>query len=202
LVLLEPATQIHLATPEVCQPQICHELNARLNQVNDIDPDVLIKAILGEHASVRTDPNSGLFEPNSPEEESFITNTMVQYYWDVPFPGFGEIRGEDIGVEIQSFVDSIISNMHKFPLEYKVIIIAISHSGILEHFIKLVYLQNKPRAKPQNVNAQTIGGLVNFLDGPRILIQKTQFAPPTIRFVYKHLLLPYKPAGPGRMTLE
>lgn len=200
--LLPIATTIAGTSRKFVKPRICAELYGRFNEFSPADSTATWQAILQREIAPAKRDEPGLYEPWSEEEEALITSTLVHKHWDVPLPGPIGLSGRDIGREIQAVVDYVVTNMRDWPPDCKILLLAISHSGIIEQFIKLVYLANKQEKNAQEVTVDDIGGLVDFLEGPTLRISQTGHSHPTVQLVYKDLLLQYRTAGRGKMTLE
>jgi hypothetical protein len=74
----------------------------------------------------------------------------------------------------------------------KVKLVLVGHSGVIEHFLKFVYLQNHPEIKPEDVDVEKIGGLLEFGEGPEITIRSNENSEQTIEMKFKDLTLSYK----------
>lgn len=193
---------VRLLYPRVHRPRLCRELFGRFSEFTQADRDALDKAILKHKKKKPLVKGADLYEPRSSEEERIMVSAVIQRYWDRPMAGPTGLTGREIGAEIQKFVDGVIALSGNFASNSTTSVIAISHSGIIEHFTKLVYLANNPHLDPQQVSADDLGGLVPFLDGPILSVTEEEDGTQFVSFNYKKLNLVYTPAGPGRMTLS
>jgi hypothetical protein len=129
-------------------------------------------------------------EPASKDFETQTNELLIRDYFNKPFPA-SSFTGKDMGESVKSLVDHF-SRMTKHLLSNsKVKLVLVGHSGIVEHFIKYVYLQNHPEVKPEDVDVETIGGLVGFGEGPEITIRSDETGKQAIDLKFKNLTLTY-----------
>ncbi len=130
------------------------------------------------------------YEPASKDFETQTNELLIRDYFNKPFPA-SSITGEDMATSVKSLVDHF-SRMTKHLLSNsKVKLVLVGHSGIIEHFTKYVYLQNHPEIKPEDVDVGTIGGLLNFGEGPEITIRSDETGKQSIDLKFKNLTLTY-----------
>jgi hypothetical protein len=129
-------------------------------------------------------------EPASKNFEIQTNELLIRDYFNKPFPA-SSFTGKDMGESVETLVDRF-SRMTKHLLSNtKVKLVLVGHSGIIEHFTKHVYLQNHPEVKPEDVDVETIGGLVGFGEGPEITIRSDEIGKQVIELKFKDLTLTY-----------
>ena len=96
-----------------------------------------------------------------------------------------------MGESIKNLIDHFSEMASRLKSDSKVRLVLVGHSGVIEHFTKYVYLQNHPEIRPEDVDAETIGGLVNFGEGPEITIQSNEAGDQIIGLKFKNLTLTY-----------
>ena len=130
------------------------------------------------------------YEPPTKSFETKANELTIHEFFDKKFPG-GSFTGEDIAEEIKRLVDHFSKLASRLNADSRVRLVLVGHSGIIEHFTKYVYLQNHPELKPKDVDAEMIGGLVGFGEGPEITIQSDENGKQKIDFRFKDLDLTY-----------
>lgn len=120
----------------------------------------------------------------SPELEMMTNEMLVQSFFDTNFPG-AQLSGQDIGQELNSLVDHIRRLTKRLYDNSRVKLTLVSHSGVIEHLMKLVYLQVHP--KERGVSVHKIGGLLKYLEGPRFTITSDSRGEQQVKFDFKDL---------------
>lgn len=131
------------------------------------------------------------YEPASENFETKSNEILIKDYFDKKFPG-SPFTGRDMGKRIKNLIDHFSEMASRLKSNSRVKLVLVGHSGIIEHFIKYVYLQNHPEIKPEDVDVSTIGGLVKFGEGPEITIQTDRNGKPEIKLQFKNLKLTYQ----------
>mgnify|MGYP001322064664 CR=1 FL=1 len=137
------------------------------------------------------DKSIATYEPASKDYETKTNEILIRDYFSQDFPG-STLTGEDMAESIKGLVDHFSEMASRLKSNSKVKLVLIGHSGVIEHFTKYVYLQNHPEIKPEDVDAETIGGLVEFGEGPEITILTDQEGKPEIKLKFKNLELSYQ----------
>lgn len=133
----------------------------------------------------------GAAEPVSAQQEKRGNEYFIKEFYDKNLPSF-HMSGKDIAEEMEKLVRHFAAMTSKLKSDSKVKITMIGHSGIIEYLMKLVYLQNHPETKPNEVSAEMIGGLLEYTEGPRISIQTDEKGEEKIEIKFKDLVLDYK----------
>jgi len=129
-------------------------------------------------------------EPVSKDEESIKNEILIQEFFDKEFPE-SSLKGEDVAQELDSLIQHFSKMSKRFLSDSKVKIIAVGHSGIIEYLTKLIYLQNHPGITPEDVGVEQIGGLLDYMSGPKITISSDESGKQTAKFECKDLSLEY-----------
>ncbi len=132
-----------------------------------------------------------LVEPVSKDQEKKGNEYFLKEFYDKNLPDF-HMSGKDIAAEIEKVVKHFVSMTSRLKSDSKVKLTMIGHSGIVEYFTKLVYLQNHPELKPSEVTAEMLGGLLNYSEGPSITIQTDEMGEEDVKIKFKDLVLDYK----------
>jgi len=130
-------------------------------------------------------------EPASKDFETKTNEILIRDYFDKEFPG-QSFTGKDMGESIKNLVDHFSEMATRLKSNSRVKLVLVGHSGVIEHFTKYVYLQNHPELKSEDVDAETIGGLVNFGEGPEITIRSNEAGKQEIGLKFKNLSLTYQ----------
>lgn len=129
-------------------------------------------------------------EPSSKDEETLKNELIIQEFFDTNLPE-SEIKGQDIGEEIDSLMQHFARMSSRLLSESKVKLVLVGHSGIIEHLTKLIYLQNHPEVSSSEIGVEHIGGLLDYMTGPQITISSDVTGKQTARFRFKDLSLDY-----------
>lgn len=135
-------------------------------------------------------PNRPDYEPHSQEFETAANEILVRDFFDQKFPD-SPIGGKEIGGEVDSFIKHLAELAEKMNSGSKVKFVLISHSGVIEHFIKLVYLKNHPELEPKDVKVADIGGLMDYMSGPQISINSDESGKQKATIQFKDMVLDY-----------
>lgn len=130
------------------------------------------------------------YEPASKDFETQSNEILIRDYFDKKFPA-SAFTGKEMGESIRNLIDHFSEMTSHLKSNSKIRLVLVGHSGVIEHFTKYVYLQNHPEIKPEDVDAETIGGLVNFGEGPEITIQSDETGKQSIGLKFKNLTLIY-----------
>ncbi len=107
------------------------------------------------------------YEPPSADFEKQGNHLLIKEYYDQEFPGCPFTRREH-GAQIGEMVRTVA---REEPIGEKTLVVAISHSGVVEDWLKTVYLENHPNiTDATKVGAKELGGLLGFCEGPMITI--------------------------------
>ena len=151
---------------------------------------LVARGLLGEAVTGKADA----FEPESEIEEREANRILLVEYFDQTFPE-GDLKGIDVANELDSLVRQFAIESRGCPSGNKVKKIAIGHSGIYEYLTKLVYLQNHPDIRSEDVSLEMIGGLIAYLGSIRITIATDVNGTFSGLLEYKHLSLRYDLTG-------
>jgi broad specificity phosphatase PhoE len=170
-----------------------NELEGKMSMYTD-ETDAAMDKILEERNLLET-PDGGYqkenaVEPVSKDEETIKNEILIQEFFDKDFPE-GELKGEDVAHELDSLIQHFAQMAQRFESESKVKLVVVGHSGINEYLTKLIYLQNHPELKPEEVSVEQIGGLLDYMSGPKITIISDENGKQTAKFEYKDLSLEY-----------
>lgn len=103
--------------------------------------------------------------------EAAATSLLLTEYFDRPLPG-ATFTGREHATTIHEFMKGIARS--KSPTNRR-LTVAISHSGVIEYWLKRVYLENRSFVNDsRTVTVENTGGLVDFLQGPRVEIERDQ----------------------------
>jgi predicted SnoaL-like aldol condensation-catalyzing enzyme len=133
-------------------------------------------------------------EPVSKDEESIKNEILIQEFFDKKFPE-GELKGEDVAYTLDSLMQHFAQMAQRFRSDSKVKLVVIGHSGIVEYLTKLIFLKNHPEMKSENVGVEQIGGLINYMEGPKITIISDANGKQVANFKFKDLNLDYEIKG-------
>jgi broad specificity phosphatase PhoE len=166
-------------------------LLARMNEY-DQPTDKAMDAILKERNNqvFVTEEKADALEPVSKDEESIKNEILIQEFFDREFPEI-YLKGEDVGKELDDLIQHFAQMAQRFSSESKVKIVAVGHSGIIEYLIKLIYLKNHPGTAPADVGAEQLGGLLEYMSGPRISITSGATGKQSAKIEFKELSLDY-----------
>lgn len=131
------------------------------------------------------------FEPISKSEESLKNEIIIKEFFDKNFPE-SHLKGEDFGVGLDDLVQHFAKMSQRFLSDSKVKIISVGHSGLIEHLTKLIYLKNHPELDSSEVGVEQIGGLLDYMSGPRITIISDAEGKQTANLKFKDLDLEYE----------
>lgn len=131
------------------------------------------------------------YEPANQDIEIITNEIIIRDYYNKPLPG-QSFTGRQMGEPIKNLIEHFSEMAKRLRSNSKVKLVLVSHSGIIEHFVKFVYLQNHPELKPEDVDVQKIGGIVNFGEGPLININLDEKGRQIIKMKFKNLKLSYK----------
>lgn len=129
-------------------------------------------------------------EPSSKDEEAIKNEILIQEFFDKDFPE-GEMKGEDVAHELDSLIQHFAQMAQRFESDSKVKLVVVGHSGINEYLTKLVYLQNHPELKPEEVSVEDVGGLLDYMSGPTITITSDESGAQKGTLQFKDLNLEY-----------
>lgn len=132
-----------------------------------------------------------IYEPASKDLETKTNEVLIRDYFNKEFPG-STFTGKEMGEGVKNLIDHFSEMASRLKSNSKVRLVLVGHSGVIEHFTKYVYLKNHPEIKPEDVDAETIGGLINFGEGPEITIQSNETGEQTIGLKFKNLVLAYQ----------
>lgn len=168
-----------------------NELVGRMDQYSS-KTDVALDEILRERnlLDIGKQQKDDALEPVSKDEETLKNEILIQEFFDKEFPE-SSLKGEDVAQELDSLIQHFSKMSKRFLSDSKVKIIAVGHSGIIEYLTKLIYLQNHPEITPEDVSVEKIGGLLDYMSGPRITISSDESGKQTAKFEYKDLSLEY-----------
>ncbi len=125
--------------------------------LSPIDP-----ILVSQSDDARSDP--------SEKFERVINSLALEEYYNANFPGTG-FSGEDIGGSIDGFIRHLSLMSRRLRSGTRLQTALVSHSGIIEFFIKRAYLSAHPGESPESVTTEKIGGLLGFLEGACITIR-------------------------------
>jgi len=131
------------------------------------------------------------YEPSSKDVEKKTNEVLIRDYFNKEFPG-SAFTGKEMGESVKNLIDHFSEMASRLKSDSKVRLVLVGHSGVIEHFTKYVYLQNHPEIKSEDVDAEAIGGLVDFGEGPEITIQSNETGNQTIGLKFKNLTLAYQ----------
>lgn len=131
------------------------------------------------------------YEPASKDFETQSNEILIRDYFDKKFPA-SAFTGKEMGESIKNLIDHFSEMASRLKSNSKAKLVLVGHSGVIEHFTKYVYLQNHPELKSEDVDVKTIGGLVNFGEGPEIIIKSDEAGNQTIELKFKNLNLIYQ----------
>ena len=130
------------------------------------------------------------YEPASKDFETKTNELLISEFFDKDLPST-EFTGRDHAEVVKGLINHFAKLAEKLKSGSKVKLILVGHSGVIEYLTKLVYLENNPELKSEDVSVETIGGLVDFSDGPEITIQSDDAGVQKINFKFKDLNLTY-----------
>jgi len=167
-------------------------LLAKVNQYST-DSDKAMDAILKERTNrdvSYANGKSDALEPVSKDEETLKIEILIREFFDREFPET-TLTGEDVGKELDEVVQHLALMARRFSSDSKVKVIAVGHSGIIEFLTKLIYLKNRPDVAPTNVGVEDIGGILDYMSGPKITITSDENGKQKAVFQFKDLSLEY-----------
>lgn len=166
------------------------ELEGGMNQYGQ-ETDTAMGQILADRGlSNEFYQKADALEPVSKDEESLKNEILIQEFFDKEFPKIS-LKGEDVARELDTLIQHFVKMAKRFSSDSKVKIIAVGHSGIIEYLTKLVYLKNHPEETSSEVGAEQIGGLLDYMTGPKITIVSDANGKQSAKFEYKDLSLEY-----------
>lgn len=130
-------------------------------------------------------------EPATKDFETQTNELLIRDYFDKQLPA-SAISGKELGEPIGDLMHHFSRLASRLKSNSRVKLVLVGHSGITEHFIKQVYLQNNPDVKPEDVDVQKIGGLLEFGEGPEILIHSDDAGEKAVNLKFKDLDLEYQ----------
>jgi len=113
--------------------------------------------------------NTSASEPPSKVFETAANEIIIKEFFERNFPD-SPMSGRDIALGLHDLMKHFARMARRFYSDSRVKFILISHSGVIEHLVKLMYLKNHPELKAEDVSAEDIGGLLQYMSGPRITI--------------------------------
>ncbi len=129
-------------------------------------------------------------EPSSKDEETLKNEILIREFFNKEFPKLS-LKGEDVGKELDGLMRHFVKMAQRFHSGSKVKMVLIGHSGVTEYLTKLIYLKNHPELKPEEVGVEEIGGLLDYMSGPRITMVSDDFGKQKATFEFKDLSLEY-----------
>lgn len=194
----EPITAFLEATNIPTTIRNKEELIGRMKDVGPNFKTEMTKILEGEQlltdqqlAEVRRrDAHISAYEPASKDFETQTNQLLIRDYFNKPFPA-SSFNGEDVAKSVKSLVDHFSRMTGRLLSNSKVKLVLVGHSGIIEHFTKYVYLRNHPELNPEDVDVETLGGLLNFGEGPEIAIRSDETGKQFIELKFKNLTLTY-----------
>lgn len=130
-------------------------------------------------------------EPATKDFETQTNELLIRDYFDKPLPA-SSISGEELGEPVGDLIYHFSKMASRLKSNSRVKLILIGHSGITEHFIKKVFLQNHPEMKPEEAGVAQIGGLLEFGEGPEILIRSDDGGEKAVNLKFKDLDMKYQ----------
>lgn len=130
------------------------------------------------------------YEPASKDFETKTNELLISEFFDKELPST-EFTGREHAEVVKSLINHFAKLAEKLKSGSKVKLVLVGHSGVIEYLTKLIYLENHPELKSEDVSVETIGGLVDFSDGPEITIQSDNTGAQKINFKFKDLNLTY-----------
>lgn len=172
-----------------------NELAGRATEIGAGVKPALTELIKQENASfIETaddNPDRPSHEPHSKDFETAANEILIRDFFDQKFPD-SSIGGKEIGGEIDNLIKHLAELAQKMNSGSKVKFVLISHSGVIEHFIKLVYLKNHPELEPKDVKVSDIGGLMDYMNGPQISINSDESGELKATIQFKDMVLDYQ----------
>lgn len=98
--------------------------------------------------------------------EAAATSLLVKEHFDMLLPG-ALFTGREHANGLRRFLRAIARDR---PNTGNRLVVAISHSGVIEYWMKTVFLENNPGTAPKHVGVEDLGGLLDFCEGPTITI--------------------------------
>jgi hypothetical protein len=171
------------------------ELVGKMDQYSD-ETDKAMDRILEERDLLEDGKiqKEDAFEPISKDEESLKNEILIQEYFDRGFPE-STLTGEEIGEELDSLIQHFAGMAQMFTSDSKVKIVSVGHGGVIEYLTKLVYLHNHPELRSEDVSVEEIGGLLDYMSGPRITITSDENGVQKAVLEFKDLSLDYEIKG-------
>ena len=171
-------------------PKFKEEITKILEERKMLDQEELQRVEQIEE-SRKKDGNYASYEPATKDFEIKANELLIKDYFNKNFPSVS-FNGEDMARGIKDLIDHFAEMSSKLKSNSRVKLVLVGHSGIIEHFIKYIYLQNHPEVDPKDVDVETLGGLLKFGEGPRITIQTNQEGELKIGLEFKNLELEYQ----------
>lgn len=168
------------------------QLLAHMDQYSN-ETDQALTALIKERTArdVSTEkPKEDVLEPASRDEETLKNELLIREFYDKEFPKI-TLKGEDVGKELDALIQYFARMAQRFYSGSKVKIIAVGHSGIIEYLTKFIYLKNHPEISPSEVGVEDIGGLLDYMSGPQILITSDEFGNQVAKFNFNNLSMNY-----------
>ncbi len=170
------------------------QLSGRATEIGKGLKSAMTELIQQEDATLeipREDPTRPAYEPSSKDFETASNHILIRDFFDQKFPD-SSISGQDMGQEIDTLIKHLAKLASKMRAESKVKFVLISHSGVVEHFIKLAYLKSHPELKPNEVGVGDVGGLLSYMDGPQISITSDKSGKQAAKIQFKDVILDYE----------
>ncbi len=136
------------------------------------------------------DSDRAAHEPHSKDFETAANEILIRDFFDQKFPD-SPIGGREIGGEVDGLVRHLAELAERMKSGSRVKFVLISHSGVIEQFIKLVYLKNHPELEPKEVKVSDMGGLMDYMSGPQIFIDSDESGRQKARIQFKDMTLDY-----------
>ncbi|MEI8062323.1 MAG: hypothetical protein WCG97_03440 [bacterium] len=136
-------------------------------------------------------PERAAYEPANKDFETRANHLLLRDFFDKNYPD-SPIGGREVGQEVDSLIQHIAEMAAKMNSGSKVKFVLISHSGVVEYLTKLLYLQNHSDLKPEEVTADMIGGLMNYMEGPQISITSDEAGKQKAVLRLKDMILDYE----------
>ena len=129
-------------------------------------------------------------EPVSKDEESLKNEILLEEFFDKEFPE-SDLKGTDVALEQDALIRHFAEMATRLYSGSRVKLIIVGHSGIIEYLTKLIYIKNHPDVKSEDVSMDMIGGLIDYMSGPRITITSDATGKQSAMFRFKELSLEY-----------
>lgn len=124
------------------------------------------------------------YEPATRAFEEAGNRMLIEEFFEQNFPN-SEFSGRDIGQDIARLVQHFRVLTSRLHSGSKVKIILIGHSGVIEHFLKLMYIQRHPEVLSKTVDVARMGGLLEPMEGPNIIITSNSSGKQTAQLKFR-----------------